>query len=154
MLKRKFTYKTFDDREVTDIFCFHLSEAEVTKWLITNEDCTLDKKLLKMMEGSRGRDIMDTFEDLIKKSVGIISADGKRFEKSEEITKSFVETQAYSDLFMELCSDGEKAANFIKAIIPNDLSKRIETIMVGNPEGIPDELKDYIPNGVGMMPGA
>lgn len=148
MLKKIITYKAFDGREVTDTFYFHLSEADVTKWLITNEDCTLDKKLIKLMEGSRGKDIMDTFDELIRSSVGVMSADGKRFVKSEEITNSFLQTNAYSDLFMELVSDGEKAANFIKAIIPNDLSDRIESILKDNPDGIPDELKDYIPGDV------
>lgn len=46
------------------------------------------------------------------------SSDGKRFEKSEEISKAFEQTEAYSELFMELVTDAEKAAAFINGIIP------------------------------------
>lgn len=154
MYKRKFKYETFDGRTVEETWCFHMYKAEITKWLTTNEDCTLDKILLKMTEESRGRDIMDEFDKLIRNSVGKISADGKRFIKNDEITEEFVQSEPYSELFMDLISSGEKAASFIKAIIPDDFSKEIEVILKENPEGIPDELKDYLPDNIVEMPGA
>lgn len=144
MLIRTFKYKTLTGKEVEDTFCFHLNKAEITKWLVTNEGSTLDKMLLKMTEHSRGRDILDTMDDLIKRSVGKMSDDEKRFIKNKEIIDEFVQTEAYSELFMELVTDGAKCAEFITKIIPDDLSKEIENVIRSNPDGIPDEMKDYL----------
>lgn len=151
MFKRKFKYETYDGEIAEETFHFHLNKAEVTKWLTQNGGYTLDKLLIRMTEESRARDIMDVFDDLIRRSVGKISEDGKRFVKNSEIVDEFCQTEAYSELFMELISSGKKSAEFIKKIIPNDLSKEIETIMKENPEGIPDDLKEYLPDtGVGV----
>lgn len=154
MLKRTFTYPTFDGRTVTDTYYFNLTKAEVTKLVTQNGDYTLDKLLMKMTEESRAKDLINEFDTIIKISVGRISEDGKRFVKNESVTNEFLQTEAYSELFMELISDGKKAAEFIKAIIPSDLSKEIETVFRDNPEGIPDELKDYIPDNITVAFGA
>jgi hypothetical protein len=55
---------------------------------------------------------------LVLQAYGEKSPDGRRFVKSEEISKAFSETTAYSDLFMELATDANVAAQFINDIIP------------------------------------
>jgi len=70
--------------------------------------------------------IIGFFKDLVLLSYGKKSDDGKRFVKSKEISKEFSETPAYSDLFMELASDAEKAAEFVNGLIPKDLAKEVE----------------------------
>jgi 5'-deoxynucleotidase YfbR-like HD superfamily hydrolase len=87
---------------------------------------------------------MEIFADLIYMSYGRKSLDGRRFEKSEEIKRDFMETEAYSVLFTELVTDAKKAADFINAIVPKELSDEIERIIKENPDGIPDEMKDYL----------
>lgn len=154
MYKRKIKYETFDGQTAEDVFFFYLSKAEVTKWLTQNGDYTLDKLLIKMTQESRARDIMDVFDDLIKRSIGRPSVDGKRFEKSPQITEEFCQTEAYSDLFMELISDGKKAGEFVKKIIPNDFAKEMEVIMKENPDGITDEMRDYLPDNIIETSGA
>lgn len=47
------------------------------------------------------------------------SPDGKRFVKSEELSTAFSQTEAYSQLYMELATDADKAAEFINGVIPN-----------------------------------
>ena len=46
------------------------------------------------------------------------SPDGKRFIKNQELRDAFAQTEAYSDLFMELATDAEAAARFINGIVP------------------------------------
>ena len=72
-----------------------------------------------------GPAIMKIFKDIILKSYGKKSPDGKRFEKSEEISKAFEQTEAYSVLFMELVTDADAAAAFVNGIIPSDVAKEI-----------------------------
>ena len=62
------------------------------------------------------------FKDIILRSYGEKSPDGRRFIKSKEITDAFAQTEAYSDLFMELATDAEAASDFINAIVPQDMS--------------------------------
>ena len=46
-----------------------------------------------------------------------------KFIKSEEETKVFLASDAYSELFLSLMKDSVAAADFIKGIIPKDLSE-------------------------------
>ena len=64
------------------------------------------------------------FKELILKAYGEKSADGKRFVKIDEngrnLSLNFAQTEAYSQLFMELATDSDAAAAFIKGIVPVD----------------------------------
>lgn len=53
------------------------------------------------------------------------SLDGRKFEKSHEITADFVATQAYSDLYVELASDPDKAAEFMNGVMGADVRKMV-----------------------------
>lgn len=145
MLVKKITFEDYFGNEVTEDCHFNLNKAEVVKWSTTDGNYTLDKKLERLFKSGNGREIMETFDELIQTSYGVISLDGKRFEKSEELTKAFVQSEAYVTLFMELVSDAKKAAEFIEAIIPKDMAAEIQKIIENNPEGIPEELRDYLP---------
>lgn len=149
MLKKTVEYTDFNGNKRTEEHCFHLSKAEVVEWLTTSGDYTLDKVLEKLATERNGKEIMSTFKDLIYRSYGKISLDGKRFEKSEEVKKEFMESEAYSEIFMEIISNADAAVKFIAKVLPSDLSDEIEKIMRENPEGIPDVLKDYIPTNGG-----
>lgn len=145
MLKRTITYEDYDGNQRTEDFYFNLSQAEIIKWLTTSGDYTLDKVLDKLAKERNGREIMRMFEELIVMSYGKKSLDGKRFDKSKEVKDEFLETEAYSILFTEIVTDAKKAGEFINGIIPKKLAEDVLKIMKENPEGIPDEVKDYLP---------
>lgn len=145
MLKRTISYIDYDGHKLTEDFYFNLSKAEIIKWLTTTGDYTMDAVIKRLSEKRNGKEIMEIFENLIYLSYGEKSLDGRRFDKSEEVKRNFMETEAYSILFTELVTDGAKAAAFINAVIPNDLASEVEKIMKENPEGIPAEIKDYVP---------
>lgn len=144
MLVKKIKYEDYDGNMREDELQFNLSQADVIKLLTTTGEYTLDKLLKRLSTERNGKKIMEIFEDILKMSYGRKSLDGKRFEKSEELWKEFYETEAYSVLFTELVTDAKKAAEFINAIIPKKLADSIADIVKNNPDGIPDELKDYI----------
>lgn len=151
MYKRTITYEDYDGKTRTEDFLFYLTKAEIIKWLTTSGDYTLDKVLMKLTKEQNGQEIMKVFEDLIKMSYGEKSIDGRRFSKSPEILANFVETEAYSILFTELCSDAEKAAAFVNAVIPKDLAAAVAELEKKYPNGIPAELNDYAPSSI-LMP--
>ena len=82
--------------------------------------------LNRIVDAKEEHELVKIFKDLILKSYGEKSPDGKRFMKSEEISKAFSQTQAYSDLFMELATDSNAASAFVNAIIPDNIRNRNE----------------------------
>lgn len=145
MYVRTITFVDFDGNERTEDHYFNLTKAEVIEWLTTSGDYTLDRVLDRLAKERNGKEVMKIFKDLIYRSYGVKSLDGRRFMKSTEIKDEFMETEAYSVLFTELVTDAKKAADFVNAIIPKDLSEEVAKIMKENPDGIPAEIRDYLP---------
>ena len=69
--------------------------------------------------------LIKIFEDLILKAYGVKSLDGKRFEKSAQLSEAFAQTEAYDQLFMELATDADAAAKFINGIVPAEMAKEL-----------------------------
>lgn len=120
MLKKTITYTDYNGLERTETFRFNLTKAELAEMELTTTG-GLGTMVKKIVEAKDMPSIVKLFKDVILKSYGEISADGKRFVKSEELTTSFSQTEAYSKLFMELASDDVAAAKFINGIVPNDM---------------------------------
>lgn len=144
MLKKTIKYEDYEGNLREEDFYFNLNKAEVIKWLTTSGDYTLDKVLIQLSNERNGKEIMKIFEDLIHLSYGVKSLDGRKFIKSEELWEDFHQTEAYSELFSELVMDAEKAADFVNKVIPKSLATEIVKTLAENPEGVPDEVKDYM----------
>lgn len=119
MLKKTMTYKDFNGEERTEELFFNLSKAELVEWEYMHEG-GMTGTLRRAIAAKDNQTIMMAFKDLLFKAYGEKSPDGKRFIKSPEISKAFSETEAYSDLFMELFTSPEYAAEFIKGIVPQE----------------------------------
>lgn len=119
MLKKTITYKDYNDVERKEDFYFNLTKAEVME-MEMSEVGGMAEMIRKIVDAKDAPAIIKVFKDLILKAYGEKSADGKRFIKSAEISEAFAQTEAYSQLFMELASDSDAAANFINGIVPVD----------------------------------
>lgn len=136
MFKKTITYEDYNGEMRTEDFYFNLNQAELLKWLMTEGDYTLDQVLIRLMEKRNGKEIMTMFDDFLRLSYGEKSIDGKHFVKNEEIWENFKSTEAYSVLFTELVTDGEKAAYFISNVIPKELSDSVSKEIKENKDGI------------------
>lgn len=125
MLKKTIKYTDYEGVERTEDFYFNLSKAELTVMNLS-EPGGIVKKLMKMSQEMDAPGLIGVISNLILKSYGEISSDGRRFIKSEEMSKNFEQTEAYSELFMELCTDAEATANFITEIIPASMREQIK----------------------------
>jgi hypothetical protein len=117
MLKKTMTYTDFDGNSRTEDFYFNITKAEA----LTMEMGTtggLRKMLEKIVAEQDTKRIIESFKDIILRAYGEKSPDGKRFIKSEELTRAFEQTEAFSDLFMELAFNAEAAATFVNGIVP------------------------------------
>lgn len=122
MLKKTITYTDYDDVVRTEDHYFNLSKAELIM-MDSSVVGGLKQRLERIIQSKDNVAIMEVFKDLIHRSYGRKSDDGKRFIKSEELSTEFEQTEAYSELVMELLSDPDKAAAFINAIMPKGLAQ-------------------------------
>lgn len=117
MLKKTMTYKDYDGNERTEDFYFNLSKAEVAE-MEMSETGGLGNLLRRIVAERNNKKIVEMFKGLILKAYGEKSPDGRRFIKSQELRDAFSQTEAYSDLFVELASNAEAAAAFVNGITP------------------------------------
>lgn len=148
MYKKTVTYEDYDGVKRTEDFYFNLNKAELIQWLTCNGGFTLDKQLQRLYNMSRGKDIMDVFEDLLRRSYGVKSLDGRQFNKTKEIWEDFRSTEAYSVIFTELVTDAKKAGAFFNSILPKGMISEINEVMKNNKSVIPEELRDYVTTDV------
>lgn len=117
MLKKTITYKDYDDVQRTEDFYFNLNKAEIAEMELGIAG-GLTAYIKKITEAKDTPAIVAVFKDLILKAYGEKSADGKRFVKSAQLRTEFAQTEAYSELFMELATNADAAAAFINGITP------------------------------------
>ena len=120
MLKKTITYTDYNGTERTEDFYFNLSKAEIMEMELSTVG-GLGDMIEKIVAAQDGPAIINVFKDIILKAYGENSPDGKRFIKNSEIRDSFAQTEAYSELFIELSTDAEAAANFINGIMPTNM---------------------------------
>ena len=122
MIKKTVTYVDYNGVERTEDFYFNLSKAEVAEMELSVEG-GFSKMLEEIVASKDNVKIVGLFKQMVLKAYGEKSADGRRFVKSEEISKAFSETEAYSEIFMELALNSDKAAAFVNGIMPANLDK-------------------------------
>jgi len=124
MLKKIITYTDYNGVERTEPFYFNLSKAELMEMEL-GVTGGMTEMLDKIIAAKDAPSLMKTFKEMIMKSYGIKSDDGKRLIKSEELSIAFTQTEAYSVLFMELITDDKAAADFVNGIIPNEIQAEV-----------------------------
>lgn len=126
MIKKMIRYVDFNGVERTEDFYFNLTKAEIIEMNLTT-DGGLKELIDRIMNAKNQLEIVKMFKLLIEKSYGAKSPDGRKFMKSPEILADFEATQAYSDLYSELTTNPEKAAEFFNGMMPAELQDAAET---------------------------
>lgn len=124
MYKKTMTYVDYNGVERTEDFYFNLNKAELLELELGTEG-GYEQLLTKIIKTKDQVKLIKIFKDLILMTYGEKSPDGRRFIKSDELRESFMQTEAYSDLFLLLASDDKEAAAFVNGIIPQSLRDQI-----------------------------
>lgn len=127
MLKKTITYVDFNGEERTEDFYFNLTKAEILEMNFSTYG-GLDKMIEKIIATNDTPKIVSMFKELVLKAYGEKSDDGKRFIKNDDVREAFSQTQAYSDIFMELATDEKAASDFVNAIVPKDISENLDKV--------------------------
>lgn len=135
MLKKTITYTDYNGNDRTEPFYFNLSKAELMEMQLGTTG-GFDAMVQNIINAQDVPTLMTIFKEIILKAYGEKSADGKRFIKSEEISKAFSETEAYSNLYMELVTDAKAAANFITGLVPKEIGDKAKIEMAKTEKGL------------------
>lgn len=119
MIKKTITYHDYNGVERTEDFYFNLNKAELMKMEMAIKG-GMAEMIQRIVAAQDAPAIIEVFEDLIKRSYGVKTPDGRGFLKKAEDLEAFMSTEAYSILFMELATDADKAAEFVNGIVPAD----------------------------------
>ena len=125
MYKIREKYEDYDGNERVEEFYFNLTKAEITDMELTTEG-GMSAMLNRIIAAKDTSKLIAVFKDLILRSYGQKSPDGRRFIKSDELTKEFTETPAYSQIYLRLATDDKAATEFVNNVIPKDLQNEVK----------------------------
>ena len=124
MIKETITYTDYNGVERKEDFYFNLTKAEIMEMEMSTKG-GLAEMIQRIVAAQDQPAIIKIFKDLIIKAYGVKSADGKRFIKNDEVVEEFVQTEAFSQLFMKLATDSDAASKFVNGIVPADMAKQL-----------------------------
>ena len=116
MLKKEITYTDFNGNQRTDDYYFNLTKAEVIEWDAEYPDGAI-QYFNSLVKNQNVGKLVKVFKDLILRSYGEKTESG-RFLKTQELRDSFMASEAYSELFLEVTANEENMAAFINGIVP------------------------------------
>ena len=139
MIKRTINYIDFDGNPRTEDAYFNMTRSELIAFTFDMPDAITDAAKntntannvdleaagAKLVERLGTSGIFNFVKDLVFRSYGKKSDDGRRFIKSNEMAIEFTQTLAYDEFLIDLFSDDKKAADFINGIIPAEMAKQI-----------------------------
>lgn len=117
MIKWPITYTDYNGETRTEDFYFNLNKAEVMEMNLQHNG-TYKQYLERIVEQRDGAKMAEIFRNIILKSYGEKTSDGKRFIKSKQLSEEFQQTEAYSELYMQLLTDEKAAPKFIEGVMP------------------------------------
>lgn len=127
MLKKTIKYTDYEGVEREEEFYFNLSKPELIE-MDFSATGGMEKMIKKIIDAQDTKKIIEVFKDLVLRSYGEKSDDGKRFIKYRDghrLADDFAQTEAYNELFMELATDDKAATEFINGIIPRQLAEEM-----------------------------
>lgn len=133
MLKKTITFEDLEGNKLTEDFYFHLTKADIAEMELSEKGGLTDH-VKKIIAAEDGPQLVALMKDLLVKTVGHRSEDGRRFIKNQAIIDDFVQSDAYSELFVELATNAESAAAFIRGVVPASMQEAVDTGMSENVE--------------------
>lgn len=124
MIKKTMTTVDFGGTERTEDYYFNLTKAEIMEMELNTEG-GFNAMIKRIVEAKSQLELAQLFKQIICKSYGVLSPDGRKFIKNQAVLDDFMATQAFSDLYIELLEDGgKKAADFFEGVMPADMQDK------------------------------
>jgi hypothetical protein len=136
VLKKSITYKNpFDeDEEFTEDHYFHLQESDIVELQVQYKAGWIETMTKYIADGDNEK-ILEALKNVILKSYGKRSENGRIHIKNDSIREEFLGTAAYSALLIELLQNTDLMIKFFNGIVPTGISDP----KVTNLSVVPDE---------------
>lgn len=156
MFSKEITYTDYDGNVRTEKCYFHLSKPELMlikraplqeiQTMIEKVQAMEDPDALSLEDQDKLIEMMGNFTYyLVTKAYGEKSEDGRRFIKQKDgrkLGEEFTETEAYSELYMEIITDPEKFMAFVRGIIPPEYQSGLD-------DNLPTDAGDMVQLQIG-----
>lgn len=129
MIKRTVTYEDYNGEKRTETFYFHYTEAEILD-MEMSEEGSFAERIQRIIDAKDKTALMKLIKKFVIDAYGVKSEDGKRFMKNDEVKAAFLESPAYSDIFMDMVTNDEIAAEFVNGVIPNTMKDRVAKLAI------------------------
>lgn len=117
MFKHVIKYTDYNGMERNETFYFNLSKAELMEMELSTQ-AGVEEMIRMMIATNDNAKIVSLFKELILKSYGIKSEDGKRFIKTQELRDQFEQSEAYSEFFIAMLqNENGLQTKFINGVI-------------------------------------
>lgn len=128
MYQKKIKFEDFNGNVKEKTYLFHLTKAELMEMELS-VDGGLQEYVKRIVEAEKTPQLVELFKKLILMSYGEKSDDGMRFVKKaadgHRLSDDFEQTDAYSELFMELATNADSATAFVNGILPAQLQEQV-----------------------------
>ena len=137
MYKKTLTYTDFNGDTVTEDLYFNLSKAELLEMNFRTKG-GLKNYIEAIINANDTNTLTDIFKNLLLKSYGVKSPDGRKFLKNAEIRQEFECSIPYDILFTSFSTDAKEAAAFVNGILPKELVEEMDKVEM------PAEFKELV----------
>ena len=125
MFKKTVKYADLNGVKKEKDLYFHFFESEIYE-MEMSEKGGFAETIYAMVRAEDTPTLTRIIKDFVLKAYGIKSPDGEQFIKSEKISTDFSQTGAFSALYMELVTDDKAMAEFVNALITDDIRESIK----------------------------
>jgi hypothetical protein len=122
MISKTVTYNNLLTGEpVTEELWFHLRKDEIIR-IMGRAKKDWDDYIKEMMSREDVDEIFDFAESILKMAYGERSEDGRTFRKDKKLQEDFANSEAYSELFIDMITDavsadGKETSKFFSALV-------------------------------------
>lgn len=127
MIKKEVTFENLDGEKVTRNFWFNLNKAELAKMQVRHQN--FQSYIQAAIDSDNMERVIAVFDELLSMSYGVRDEDGITFNKGEDLWDAFKNSDAYSELFIDLLGNPQKAGEFFAGLVPRDFQEGVKTAM-------------------------
>lgn len=150
MLKKTIEFKNLDGETISRDFYFNLTLPEITEMQHSMKE-GLSEYWMDIVNRKDAGALLAAYKDFVSRAYGVRDADGITFLKSEEISRRFLQSDAYTQLFLECFganASDDAFTTFMRGVIPDEVASQIPETLP-SPEDFPKTtnkektLEDY-----------
>lgn len=117
MFKKTIKYEDFNGVQQEKDFYFHLSKTELLEMAAGD----MQDHISRIIITQNPKEVLHEMRNIVLMAVGRRSEDGSEFIKDGQSKSALVNSGAYDELLMELATQADSAAEFIRNLLPTQM---------------------------------